>query len=182
MDASIRFKEWIVRAEFSKDAESLKLEKFTCPRKVGKKIPPKNLDDMTIGQMVQMSNCMNGRDMFYIVCRVLLEMDKREVNECWAIDIVRFVGWVLGRVKVINDLFDSVKSKPTPEEERAGIGRLKFGIFGMVDWYATRMGITDHEEVMGVTWVRVYKCMEMDTKRMEFERRLAKIYQNEHRK
>ena len=80
----------------------------------------------------------------------------------------------------INKLFDSVKSKPTKEEERAGIENLKFGVFGLIDWYALRMGITDHEEVTKVTWGRVYKCLEMDNKKRDFEKRLAEVYRNEH--
>ena len=82
----------------------------------------------------------------------------------------------------INALFDSVKGKPTKEEEKAGIDKLKFGVFGLIDWYALRMGITDHEEVTKVPWGRGYKCLEMDNKRHEFDKRLAKIYEDEHRR
>ena len=48
-------------------------------------------------------------------------------------------------------------------------------MFGLVDWYAKRMGIQNHDEVMDVCWMRVYKCMDMDTKTQEFNRRLAEI-------
>ena len=182
MEANTTFKEWMVRAEFSDDTERLKMEEFTRPSRVGKVKTPESLDEMTIGQMVEMSNCKNGREMFYSVCRVLLGMDDAKTDGCRAVEVVRFVGWVLGQVKVINELFDRAKIKPTSEELRAGIEKLHFGIFGMIDWYALRMGITDHEEVMSVPWGRVYKCLDMDTKKREFEKRLVKVYQDEHRK
>lgn len=176
------FKHWIVVATFSKDIERLELEKCTRPLKVGKIHTPSNLDDMTIGQMVQMSDCKTGSQLFYRVCKVLLGMEAQQVDNCLAVEVVRFVGWVLGRVKIINDLFDKAKSKPSDEEVRAGINHLKFGIFGLIDWYALRMGITDHEEVTKVPWGRVYKCLDMDTRTNEYKKKLQKVYEDEHRK
>ncbi|MCI6672417.1 MAG: hypothetical protein MSG77_07760 [Prevotella sp.] len=182
MDKGTKFKEWIIRAEFSHDTANIELEKLTRPLRVGSIRTPIDLNDMTIGQMVQLSECKNGREMFYIVCGVLLGMKQKQVDDCRAVDVVRFCGWVAGRLKQINALFDSVKSKPTTEEEKAGVSSLNFGVFGLIDWYALRMGITDHEEVTNVTWGRVYKCLEMDMKKREFDKRLAKVYEAEHRK
>lgn len=167
---------------FSKDIEGLELEKCTRPLKVGKVPTPSNLDDMTIGQMVQMSDCKTGADLFYRVCEVMLGMNMEHVDNCLAVEVVRFVGWVLGRVKIINGLFDKAKSKPSDEELMAGINQLKFGIFGLIDWYALRMGITDHEEVMKVPWGRVYKCLDMDKRTNDYRKKLQKVYEDEHRK
>ena len=177
-----RFRHWIVVATFSKDIERLELEKCTRPLMVGKIPTPENLDDMTIGQMVQMSECKTGAQLFYKVCKVLLGMGARQVDDCSAVEVVRFVGWVLGKVKMINELFDKAKSKPSDEEVRAGINKLKFGIFGLIDWYALRMGITDHEDVTNVPWGRVYKCLDMDTRTNDFRKKLQKVYEDEHRK
>ena len=110
-----------------------------------------------------------------MVTKVLLGMDEQETGECLAVEVVSFVGWVIGQVERINRLFDKAKGHPTDKEVRAGIERLKFGMFGLVDWYAKRMGIQNHDDVMGVSWIRVYKCLDMDTKTKEFNRRLAEI-------
>lgn len=72
----------------------------------------------------------------------------------------------------INKLFASTSVPATAEEKAAGSDALNFGPFGLVDYYARRMGITDHEEVESVPWVRVYKCLDMDAKRMLFDRKL----------
>lgn len=177
-----KFKHWIAVALFSNDIERLELEKCTRPLKVGSVSTPANLDDMTLGQMVQMSDCKEGAHLFYNVCKVLLHMEAYQVDNCLAVEVVRFVGWVLGRVKIINGLFDKAKSKPSDEEIRAGINQLKLGIFGLIDWYALRMGITDHEEVTKVPWGRVYKCLDMDTRTNDFKKKLQKVYEDEHRK
>jgi hypothetical protein len=65
---------------------------------------------------------------------------------------------------------------------RAGIDRLNFGVFGLIDWYARRMGITDHDEVLKVPVLRVYQCLKMDKEQQEYENRLAKVIRGERKK
>ena len=78
----------------------------------------------------------------------------------------------------INKLFASTSVPPTAEEQQAGADSLNFGPFGLLDYYALRMGITDHEAVEYVPWVRVYKCLDMDAMKMRYERRLRKILES----
>lgn len=182
MKKNITFGSWLILSAFSKDTERLRLSKMSRPQKVGDVTTPTNLDDMTIGQMVQLSTLQTDGEMFYKVCEVLLSMNPEVVNVCKATEVVSFVGWVYGRIEKINALFDKAKRKPTDKEIRAGINKLQFGIFGMIDWYALRMGITDHEEVMRVPWMRVYQCLSMDNQKQEFEKRLSDIYNDEHRR
>lgn len=175
MKKNVKFKEWLVLAFMSSDIEKMELRKLRKPYKVGEHRTPDNLNKMTIGQMLQLSEMKTGEDLFYLVTNVLLGMEKKETAESLAVEVVSFVGWVIGQVERINRLFDKAKGKPTDKEVRAGIEQLRFGMFGLVDWYAKRMGIQNHDEVMDVCWMRVYKCMDMDTKTQEFNRRLAEI-------
>lgn len=179
MDIKTNFKTWLVLANHAANLDDLKLETMTRPLKVGKHDTPENLNSMTLGQMIDLSDLKDGSEMFYKVCKVLLGMKVAEVNKAPAVEVVRFVGWVVGSVKRINNLFDSVKNKPSKEEVQAGINRLNYGIFGLIDWYAKRMGITDHDEVLGVHWGRVYQCLKMDNETTEFQKRLNKIYADE---
>lgn len=176
------FYQWLVRALVSTETVDLALESFTKPYKVGNRYTPDNLDNMNVGQMVKLSMLRDGKEMFYTICGVLLGMNKQEIDMADAVEVVRFTGWVLHEIKRINRLFDSVKSKPTQQEIKAGINNLNFGIFGLIDWYACRMGIADHEEVMDVTWLRLYKCMDMDNRTNEYKRNLAKVYADEYRR
>lgn len=176
MDIKTNFKTWLVLANHAQDLDGLHLETLTRPLKVGKHTTPENLNEMTMGQMIDLSELKTGSEMFYKVCEVLLGMPPKEVNKCAAVEVVRFVGWAAGTVKKINNLFDAVKNKPEKEEIQAGINKLSFGIFGLIDWYAQRMGITDHDEVLHVHWGRVYQCLKMDNETGQYRKRLDKIY------
>ena len=179
MDINTNFKTWLILANHAANLDGLKLETMTRPLKVGKATTPENLNAMTLGQMIDLSELKTGSEMFYKVCEVLLDMKPKDVNKAPAVEVVRFVAWVAGSVKRINKLFDSVKNKPSKEELQAGINRLNYGIFGLIDWYAKRMGIADHDEVLGVHWGRVYQCLKMDNETAEFQKRLNKIYADE---
>ena len=120
------------------------LEKLPKPATVGRVKTPATLNDLSMGELMQLQGIRTGK-------------------------------WVAREVERINKLFASASVPPTPEEKKAGYDRLNFGLFGLVDYYALRMGITDHEAVERVPWVRVYKCMDMDARRMVVERRLRKI-------
>ena len=114
-------------------------------------------------------------DTLNVPCTVLMGLSKRYISQLPASDVLGFVQWVAKEVERINKLFASTNVPPTPEEKQAGSELLNFGPFGMIDYYAQRMGITDHAEVDSVPWVRVYKCLDMDAKRVRFERRLRNI-------
>ena len=75
----------------------------------------------------------------------------------------------------IGKLFQSLQGEKTSEEIRAGVNNLDFGVFGVVDWYAKRMGIIDHEEVFNTPWQRIFQCMRIDHENNEFERRYRDI-------
>ena len=79
-------------------------------------------------------------------------------------------------------MFADINRKPNADEIAAGVESLKYGAFGVVDWYARRMGISDHDDVMSVKWFRIYECMRIDTETREYERRLRDILAQKHNK
>lgn len=182
MERDVIFKEWLTVALMSEQVKDLDLENMTRPKEVAGVEVPENLNEMTIGQMLDLSELKDATEMFYKVCEVLLGLTWAQTGNALALEVVRYVGWVFGRVKEINGLFEKIKGNPTPQEVKAGVLRLNFGVFGMIDWYAQRMGITDHEEVMKVPWLRLYKCLEMDSKTAEYQRKLQKINDDEYRR
>jgi uncharacterized protein YkvS len=112
----------------------------------------------------------------------VLHLQREQVERARAVDVVRFVGWVTGEADRINKLFNSTETKPSKEEEQAGIKKLRFGLFGMLDWYARRMGIQDHDAVLDVPWMRVWRCLDMDNKTNNFHKRLQEVYNEEYRR
>ncbi len=164
---STTFGYWLRVAQFT----DFKIGKFSRPEFVGKQPTPKNLNDLTLGDLITLSGVGDSAASIYVITETIMHLGAAETDAARAVDVVRFVGWVYGEVEKINALFESTNIPPTEKERRAGIDRLKFGLFGMVDWYAQRMGIPDHEEVMKVPWMRVYKCIQMDNERRLYERR-----------
>lgn len=174
-----KFGEWLVIATFA----GYKLEKFdTRPASVGGVATPENLDELTIGQLMELGTLDGGNKSLYEICKIVLGLPYSKTKKARAIDVVHFCGWVWYMVERINKLFESTDVKPTQKEIQAGIDNLKFGLFGMLDWYALRMGIQDHDNVLSTPWMRIYKCLEMDSKKQQYQKRLSEVMSNEYRR
>ena len=173
------FGEWyrlLLHGSFEKQ---LQLELLTRPDFVGIRVVPTDLNLLSFGQIIQLQEIADIEKMFIIPAQVILGMDESEVMKSDAVEIVRFSAWVAKEMGRINKLFSSTNRRPTRQELEAGIEGLKFGIFGTVDWYALRMGIEDHEKVMEVPWMRVFKCLQIDSEKHKYELRLRKVYERE---
>lgn len=180
----MKFREWQVLARHGKYAEEVDVKSLTRPVSVDGIEVPETLNGITLGQLMQLQDVKDVQEAFIVPCMVLLGMERSEVMECKATEVVRLSAWVSREVERIGGLFAKCQVEPGEKEKRAGIDRLNFGIFGLIDWFARRMGITDHEKVERVPWVRVYKCMQMDAEMKRYEKRLNDIYrrENERRK
>lgn len=173
MDINTTFGYWVRVAPLT----GFKIEKFSRPAYVGGKETPKDLNDLTIGQLIELSGLSDSNDSLYNIVETILGLKRTDIDRARAVDVVRFVGWVTGEVEKINKIFASANDgmQPTSAEKKAGIDTLKFGLFGMLDWYAVRMCISDHDAVLKTPWLRIYKCMDMDNKRRAYEMRLQQI-------
>lgn len=178
MKIDTEFSYWIRVAPFT----GYKLERYTRPAFVAGTATPDNLDELTMGQLIELSTLQDSNESFFTVCAIVLHLQREQVERARAVDVVRFVGWVTGEADRINKLFNSTETKPSKEEEQAGIKKLRFGLFGMLDWYAKRMGIQDHDAVLAVPWMRVWRCLDMDNKTNNFHKRLQEVYNEEYRR
>jgi hypothetical protein len=176
-------KEFIKISDLAQDMTVLqqRLESLPKPYKIGKVKTMSTLNDLSLGELMQLQVISTTREFLFVPCKVLLDMNEKQVLRADATEILGFVYWVAKEVKRINKLFASTNVPPTPEERQAGVDRLNFGFFGLVDYYAQRMGISNHEEVEYVPWIRVYKCLDMDAKRVMFERRLRNVLNKKRR-
>ena len=153
-------------------------ENMERPIYVGDKKCPEDLNDLTIGQLIELGQT-DGAEADYRIAEIVLGYDRETTDKCRAVEVVPFISWVGTEVKKINRLFESISHKPTAKERQAGVEALQFGLFGMLDWFAKRMGITNHDEVLSVPWLRIYKCMDMDNKTQQYEKRLNEISMRE---
>jgi len=159
----------------------VRLRKQNKPFSLCGKEVPANLNSISYGMLDDLRTAASTEDPIGGCVRVLLGVDEsllllEDVN-----DVFGFVTFVTKELEKINKLFSDIKSTYTKEEEAAGIHELDFGSFGILDWYARRMGITNQNDVRDVAWVRIYQCMKNDNMQSEFERRLHKQYMNSNR-
>ena len=178
MDKDTTFRDWLAIVPFT----DFRIQQYPRPSFVGRTSVPETLNDLTIGQLIELSTIGENNASLYRIPEIILSMKPETTAKTRAVEVVQFIGWVTGEVQRINKLFEQAGGKPTEAEKRAGVNKLSFGLFGMLDWYAKRMGITDHDEVLSVPWMRIYKCMEMDNLVQQYEKRYNEIALREARR
>lgn len=149
-------------------------------RACGRRVPD-TLDGLSIGDLASMQSAASVPDLVARIADVVLGVPLRRLLNTRADVGLGLIFWAGRELERIGKMFDAASLKPTPIEERAGIGRLQFGPFSMIDWYAQRMHYQNHDDAARVSWLRVYECMRMDNQRTAFERRLRDIMEAEQR-
>ena len=148
------------------------------PKKFCKKDVPDTLQMVTFGMLTRLQQAPTDNDYRKTCCKlvsVLLGVDEKVVASRRAFDVLGCVNMIQSEMERIGKLFQSLNTDKSSDEINAGIDRLNFGAFGIVDWYAQRMGIVDHEEVFNTPWARIYQCAKIDHEQGEFEKRYRKI-------
>ena len=141
----------------------------------GKEVPD-DLNMITYGMLDDLSRIKPTEDAAARVMNILFDLDALDVYQVNVFDVFGVLHFVRDEVTRINALFAGIKVNHSSEEIAAGINDLDFGTFGVVDWYARRMGITNQDEVYDVPWIRIYTCMKNDNEKSEYESRLHKQY------
>lgn len=164
---------------YDKNDVDRQIKELPKPKTIKGKEVPENLNKISIGKLIGIQTAMKMarevdciREIASILLDVEITLDDR------AETVFGFAMWVFREVEKINKMFNTARHKPTEEEIQAGFYDLDFGAFGILDWWCLRMGVTNHEEAENTPWARIYKCMEIDTAKAEYERRLRKIHAN----
>ena len=157
-------------------AESTKEQLLTlpCPERISGKPCPQNLNDLTFEQIARLwgLNEQNGTTLPF---EVIMGIDAKQCANMATIEAMGFLNMVYRELRKINEAFQACNSQPTQEEIAAGIDKLNFGAFGIADWYAKRMGMTNHDEAFATKWTRVYQCLKNDKEVEQFRRRYQDI-------
>ena len=151
------------------------------PHTFCKRDVPQDLQMATFGTLTQLQQAAKDNDYLKTCCKlvsVLTGVDEKIVASRRAYDVLGIVNMIQSEMERIGKLFQSLHTESTSDEQAAGIDRLEFGTFGLVDWYAKRMGIIDHEEVFNTPWARIFQCAKIDHENNEFEKRYRKIIEN----
>lgn len=159
-------------------ADSIKsLVLIPCPKMFCKRAVPADLQSVTFGTLTQLQQAQSN-DYYQTCCNlvsVLTGVPADIVGSRRACDVLGVVNMVTAEMERIGKLFQSLQSDKSSEELMAGIDKLDFGAFGLVDWYAKRMGIIDHEDVFRTPWARIWQCMRIDHEQGLFEKRYRDI-------
>lgn len=145
-------------------------------RLCGKPIP-KDLNELTMGQLTDIMSLKKDDEIEAV--HIVTDIDTKLLDKEPALKVIGLVNFIQSELQRIADLFKQLKPNYTKEERQAGVEDLDFGIFGTIDWYAQRMGITDHDEVLKVPWLHIWQCSLIDKERHEYQQRYQEnLYQN----
>lgn len=142
------------------------------------KYAPPDLNNLTWGELTYITAAENTDEILFNAAEILIKKSKQEILESPAYAVLSFLNFVKSELERIAKLFAEIEYKPSIDEKKAGIDKLNFGLFGTIDWWAKRMGITDHEEAEKTKWIRIYKCMKNDNATAEYQRRFSNILMN----
>lgn len=163
---------------FLEDDQVAALKEIACPARVGTVEAPQDLNDITLGQLIQLEAIAAEKGVFAAIAEVLLDKDEAWAMKAPAMEMLGLRNMVVAEQDRIAALFASLTRDHTAAEIMAGIENLNFGMFGLADWYARRMGISDHDEAFNTPWLRIWQCRKNDIEESEYKERLQKIQHN----
>lgn len=167
---------------FLEEDQINELKKVAPPSRIGDRITPQDLNGITLEQLIKLEKIGAEKGIFFAIGEALLGMTDEEVWKAPALEMLGLRNMVLAEQARIAALFESLHREPTADEVIAGIDRMNFGLFGLADWYAKRMHIPNHDDAFKTPWVRIWQCKSNDQQEAEFEKRLAEINLNKHRR
>lgn len=167
-------------ADFKKE----QLADVPAPKRIGFWKVPSDLSGLTFEGLVRLWSIRSTTELFRLTASVVIGMPAPAVMLLPLFPTLPMLGavnMVRRELQKIQQAFDSISEikKPTRQELEAGCQDLKHGVFGIADWYAQRMGITDHDEAFRTKWTRIYQCLRNDAETAEYRRRLNKIMADE---
>lgn len=154
------------------------LKEIAPPARVGGKEAPQDLNDLTLGQLIQLESIGAEKGVFCAIAVVLLDKSEDWAAKAPAMEMLGLRNMVVKEQDRIAGLFRSLARDPDAAEIMAGIEGLDFGMFGLADWYARRMGISDHDDAFDTPWLRIWQCRKNDIEEAEYQKRLQNIRTN----
>ena len=157
---------------FLEDDQIDAFKNIACPARIGGRSVPQSLDDISLGSLFDLETIGAEKGVFAAIGHVFLGMTEEQALKAPALEMLGLRNMVLREQERIAGMFASLARDHTAAEVMAGVEVLDFGLFGLVDWYARRMGITNHDDALRTPWIRVWQCRRNDIEEMEYRRRL----------
>jgi len=136
----------------------------------------KSFNDLKFKQLIDLQTKIKTfNDLIFISFDVVHELNEKEIYKMSAFDCLKFAFHAKDELERITKLFKDIEYKPSADEEKAGIKNLSHGFFGTIDWYARRMGISNHDDVVELNWTRIYQCLKIDSDNNRFEKKYRQV-------
>ncbi len=168
-----------------------KLQSIGRPLRLAGKKTPDNLDYITLGQLITLWHIKDERDLFYLSALCVLAYDENERRsrlKQWSIGrkLRRAgagcaIGWsnfVSNELIRINEMWQRCNVPLSDIDRQAGAGELNFGFFSIIDAYAQRQGIVNHDDVLKVKWIEVWQSLQKDAEIAKFQLRRERILES----
>lgn len=140
---------------------------------------PQSLNDITLEDLCRLQDIAALRGVICAAGEVLLGLTPAEVLKAPLLPMLGLRNMVEKELARIAALFEGLTREFTAAEVMAGAEQLNFGMFGLADWYARRMGLGSHDEAFATPWIRVYQCRKNDLEMDEYQERLQRIRMQE---
>lgn len=136
---------------------------------------PQSLDGITLEELCRLQDIAALRGCIFAAGEVLLGLTPEEVLKAPLLPMLGLRNMVEKELARIAALFEGLTREFTAAEIMAGAEKLNFGMFGLADWYARRMGLGSHDDAFATPWIRVYQCRKNDLEEAEYRERLQEI-------
>ena len=137
-----------------------------------------NINALMYGELLELLNIKTVADEFVKPMQVVEGMAEADVLKTDIKVTAGYRNWIFDEITRVQKMFESLSDsvKYTSQELQAGVTDLNFGAFGVIDSFARRMGIINHDYVLEcVPWIVIYQCMKMDNETVAYQRRLQDI-------
>lgn len=159
------------------DAQIDEMKAVACPASIEGIAAPQDLNDITLGQLIQLESIGAEKGIFVAIAEALFHKNEEWAMNAPALEMLGLRNMALAEQERISQMFASLHREPTAAQVMAGIENLNFGMFGLADWYARRMGINDHDTVFNTPWLRIWQCRKNDQEEAEFNERHMRYQQ-----
>lgn len=156
------------------DEQIAQLKAVAVPLRIGRKEAPQSLANISLEDLYQLEQMGAEKGVFFAIGSVLLGMTDKQTLKAPAMEMLGLRNMVVAEQERIAALFAQLDREPSAAEVLAGVDKLNFGLFGLADWYAQRMHITDHDEAFRTPWARIWQCRKNDLESQEYKERLQK--------
>lgn len=111
---------------------------------------PSDLTHLRMGTFVEVMQCKDEIKLLTTIYNVT----QSELQTEWAQNVIGAIKWTIEQLESITESFSQLESDT--ENDKQG------NIFSTIDWYAQRMGITNHDDVLKVPCLIIWQCAKED--------------------